>query len=87
MWRLRYSEYFRRAAKKIDRAVLQRIVTYLGQLEELPDPRTKGKALSGNLSGYWRYRIGDYRVLVEINDNDLIIIAITVGHRRDIYRR
>ncbi len=48
------------------------------------DPRSHGKALSGNLSKYRRYRIGDYRLLVEIKDDELIIITTNVGRRREI---
>jgi hypothetical protein len=47
--------------------------------------RARGKALTGDLAGYWRYRIGDYRVLVEIRDETLVIVAITLGHRSGIY--
>jgi mRNA interferase RelE/StbE len=52
---------------------------------ELDDPRSRGKGLTGDLAGYWRYRIGDYRVLVEVRDDDVVIIAITLGHRSGIY--
>ena len=45
-----------------------------------------GKALSGNLKGLWRYRIGDYRLIADIQDNELVIVAIDIGHRREIYR-
>ena len=86
IWLIEYSDQFRRAARKLDKTELQRIVNYLDQLATLSSPRDRGKALSGQLSGYWRYRIGDYRVLVEIRDKQLTIVAITVGHRRDVYR-
>ena len=51
------------------------------------DPRDFGKGLSGNKKGYWRYRIGDYRLLCEILDRELVIIAITVDHRSVIYKK
>ena len=50
------------------------------------NPRQHGKGLTGNLSQYWRYRVGDYRILAEINDAEIIIIIVEIGHRRDIYR-
>ncbi len=49
------------------------------------DPRTKGKGLTSNRSGEWRYRIGDYRLICQIEDNELVILALSVGHRRDVY--
>ena len=48
-------------------------------------PRIHGKPLKGKLSSYWRYRIGQYRILVELLDKELVIVIITIGHRRDVY--
>ena len=85
-WALATSPQFDKAARKLDPQVLRRVKTYLDEVCELDDPRSRGKGLSGDLAGYWRYRIGDYRVLVEVRDADPVIIAITLGHRSDIYR-
>ena len=51
----------------------------------LDDPRQSGKSLKGELGEFWRYRVGDYRILCEIRDDDLVILAATIGHRRDVY--
>lgn len=51
----------------------------------LEDPRDAGKALTGNLRTYWRYRVGDYRVICEIRDTELVIVAVEIGHRREVY--
>ena len=51
------------------------------------DPRAHGKGLTANRTGQWRYRIGDYRLICLIIDNELIILAMTVGHRREIYEK
>lgn len=56
-------------------------------LDQCENPRSHGKALSGKLNNYWSYRVGDYRIVVEIIDNELIIIVISIGHRRDIYKK
>ena len=56
-------------------------------LLDTENPRQHGKALVGNLAGAWRYRIGEYRLLCHIDDGELIILALTVGHRREIYRQ
>ena len=55
-------------------------------LEEVDEPRVFGKPLTGTLKGLWRYRIGDYRLLVEIRDTVLIIRFVSIGHRKDIYK-
>lgn len=54
-------------------------------LQGCSDPRQHGKGLTANRSGQWRYRIGDYRLICSINDNELVILALTVGHRKKIY--
>nr|WP_208382456.1 type II toxin-antitoxin system RelE/ParE family toxin [Microbacterium ulmi] len=79
------SAQFDRAARKLDRPVLRRIRAYLDEVCELEDPRSRGTGLSADLAGYWRYRIGDYRVIVEIRDNVLVIVAVGLGHRSEIY--
>ena len=52
-----------------------------------PDPRVHGEGLAADHSGEWRYRIGDYRVLCEIQDSRLVVLALSVGHRRQVYQR
>jgi len=84
-WGLETSPQFDKAARKLDPQVLRRVKAYLDEVCELEDPRSRGKGLTGDLAGYWRYRVGAYRVLVDIRDNELVIIAITLGHRSGIY--
>ncbi len=84
-WALETSPQFDKAARKLDRQVVRRVKAYLDEVCELDDPRSRGKSLTGDLAGYWRYRIGDYRVLVEVREAELVIIAITLGHRSGIY--
>lgn len=86
-WRLQTSPQFDKAARRIDRTALRRIRAYLEEVCELDDPRQRGKALTGNRSGYWRYRIGDWRVVAEIREDELVIVAIGLGHRSEIYRK
>ena len=74
---------FAKNFKKLDPFVSQQIKSYLNRVTE--NPRAKGKALVVNRTGQWRYCIGAYRVIVNIQDNELIILALEVGHRRDIY--
>ena len=54
-------------------------------LQDCQNPRLHGKGLTANRSGQWRYRIGDYRLLCQIDDGKLVILALSVGHRREVY--
>ena len=83
---IRFSSHALKQLKKIDRLVAMRIIDYLeNKVAQLDEPRQFGKALQGQLANLWRYRIGDYRVIVEIQDSELIIQVIKIGHRKDIY--
>lgn len=85
-WRLETSPQFDKVARKLDKRVLRRLKDHLDGVCELEDPRTRRKGLTGELSGYWRYRVGDYRVIVEIRDDTLVIVAVAMGHRSGVYR-
>ncbi len=74
---------FAKNFKKLAPFVRKQIKSYLNRVTD--NPRAKGKALVANRTGQWRYRIGAYCVIVNIQDNELIILALEVGHRRDIY--
>lgn len=84
-WAIEFSGTSLRALKKIDRPVSKRIIRYMGDVSALDDPRARGKALTGPLSGLWRYRVGDYRVVCEIRDETVTIYAIDVDHRSRAY--
>ena len=78
---------FDREFKKLDRYTKRIILSWIEKnLDGCSNPRQHGKALAGNLSGQWRYRIGDYRLIVLIEDDRLVITALTVGHRREVYQ-
>lgn len=77
---------FDREFKKLDRYTQRMIKAWIEKnLIGCSDPRIHGKGLTANRSGQWRYRIGDYRLLCDIQDNELVILALTVGHRREVY--
>lgn len=79
---------FDKEFRKLDRYTAKMLRAWIVKnLVGCEDPRAHGKALSANKSGQWRYRIGDYRLLCLIDDNRLVILALTVGHRREIYDR
>lgn len=77
---------FEKEFRKLYRYTQRMLAAWIDKhLENCADPRACGKGLTSNRSGQWRYRIGDYRLLCQIDDNKLIILALTVGHRREIY--
>ena len=80
------TETFKKQLKKLDAAISKRVLDYLEQIELLDNPRSRGKVLTSNLSGLWRYRVGNYRILCRINDDRLIITVIEIGHRSTVYR-
>ena len=78
---------FEREFKKLDRYTQRMIKSWIDKnLVNCADPRQHGKALTANRSGQWRYRIGDYRLICQIQDQELIILALSVGLRREIYQ-
>lgn len=71
--------------KQLDKPVQKRITKFLTELTELADPRSKGKSLVGDFKGFWRYRVGDYRLICRIHDEELEILVVELGHRKEIY--
>lgn len=84
-YRVVYHANAQRTLRKLDRPIAKRIIGYLDEVGTLEDPRLRGKGLVGDRSGIWRYRIGDYRVLCELHDAELLILALEVGHRSSVY--
>ena len=88
-WRIEVAERAARQIGKLDPPDAARIRAFMrDRLAPLDDPRRAGAPLSGSGPGsYWRYRVGDYRILCEVRDHELLVLVIEVGHRRSIYRR
>ena len=86
MYTLKYSERAMKQLKKLDKGTQKLILTWVGKnLENCDNPRIKGKGLTANRSGEWRYIVGNYRIICDIRDMELIILALSIGHRRNIY--
>ena len=82
------SERFKKEFRKLDKYTQKMIRAWINKnLVGTENPRMHGKGLTANRSGQWRYRIGDYRLICNINDNKLIILALSVGHRRDVNKK
>lgn len=84
-WNVELTNTARKQLSKLDKTQAQRITKYLRRLMLLEDPRDAGKALTGNMRTYWRYRVGDYRVICELKDSELVILAVEIGHRKEVY--
>lgn len=87
-WNIELSEAAQKSLRKFDRAQAQRILRFLDErLATAPDPRQLGQALKGSTLGeFWRYRIGDYRVIAHLDDGRITLLVVAIGHRREIYR-
>ena len=86
VYTLKISEQAKKDLKQIDRYQARLITNWLlAHIDQSPNPRIHGKALTGSLGNFWRYRVGNYRVICEIKDKDLIVLAVNIGHRKDIY--
>ena len=87
-WTIEYAELAAKALRKLDPAARKRIRDLLEvRIAGSDDPRLLGKALSGPLAEYWRYRVGDYGIICEIRDRKVVILVLKIGNRRDVYRR
>ena len=83
--RIEYTETARKQLRKLDRTMQKRILDYMDEVALLENPRSRDKALVENMRGLWRYRIGDYRVICEIQESRIIISVLKIGHRKNIY--
>lgn len=87
-WKIKFSDTARRQLHKTDKSVATRVVRFLeGRVAQLGDPRTIGEALHGpELDRYWKYRVGAYRIIAQIQDKEVTILVVRLGHRGDVYR-
>ena len=82
-----YKKSARKNLEKFDPAVRTRIREWIeANLVGCEDPRAKGRALEGNLSNFWRYRVGDYRIIAQIRDAEVVILIVKIDKREDAYR-
>ncbi|MBI9108444.1 MAG: type II toxin-antitoxin system RelE/ParE family toxin [Spirochaetales bacterium] len=86
-WSVKFSQTAIKQLKKIDKKWQAKILDFLeDEIAKSDDPRIKGKVLTGDKKGFWRYRVGHYRIVCDIKYQELIILALTVGHRKDVYK-
>ena len=87
VWTIELTSTATRQLAKLDKAVAQRIRRFLQQrIAPSENPRILGQRLQGKLEEFWKYRVGDYRIIAKIEDDRLVVLVIQIGHRREIYR-
>lgn len=86
-WTIDYTETAKTELSKLNKQIARRIVDFIDErIAGQENPRNTGKALTGPLGSLWRYRVGDYRVICDIQDSALRILVVRIGNRRDFYR-
>jgi mRNA interferase RelE/StbE len=86
-WVYRFDERAFKELRKLGKQAQREILNYLDErVAGEGDPRRFGKGLKADLAGLWRYRVGDYRILCQIQDGELLVLVVAVGHRRDVYQ-
>ena len=87
-WKIEFDEKAKAQLLNLDRQAQKRIISFLeNRILARNNPRLVGSALQGNLSGFWKYRIGDYRLICKLEDNTLLLIVLMVGHRKEVYKK
>lgn len=86
-WTIRFTAHAKKQLAKLDRSIADLITRFLAEkIANASDARLYGHGLVGDMKGRWRYRVGDYRILCELHDHELIVLVVAVGHQREIYR-
>ena len=86
VWTVEVSDFAEKQLRKLDRPIQRRLIDWLeDRIDGCKNPRHFGEPLRGEMAGLWRYRIGDFRFVCEIQDQQLVVLALAVGHRREIY--
>ncbi|CAB0488545.1 type II toxin-antitoxin system RelE/ParE family toxin [Corynebacterium diphtheriae] len=84
-WEISFSPRAVKSFKKLDTGEQRRVSKFLREVGALEDPRLRGKALTANKSGLWRWRVGDYRIISDIVDARVVVVVVDVGHRSKVY--
>jgi len=85
-WRIEYTQGAKRDLSRLDKTAAKRITAYMRErVAGSGSPRSHGKQLRGVLREFWRFRVGDYRILARVDDGKLLVLVVRVGHRKDVY--
>jgi mRNA interferase RelE/StbE len=88
-WLIKLEEGAEKDLAKLDKPIARRIIKFLRErIAVLDDPRSVGEALQGSrLGDFWKYRVGDYRIIASIEDGELLVLVVKIGNRREVYRK
>jgi mRNA interferase RelE/StbE len=87
-WKIEFERAAQKELEKLDKPIARRILKFLHQrVGKLDDPRKIGQRLQGNLGEFWRYRVGDYRLICSLENDRFVVLVLRIGHRRDVYSR
>jgi mRNA interferase RelE/StbE len=88
-WRVEFAASAAKQLRQLDPQIAKRILSYLrDRIAPLDDPRSLGEALRGKeLGDFWKYRVGDWRIIADLDDGIVLITVVRIGNRREIYRR
>jgi mRNA interferase RelE/StbE len=87
VWRVEFDRAAARELRRLGAEAERRVLRFLRErIAGSDDPRRLGHALTGDRDGLWRYRVGDYRIVASIEDDRFVVLVVTVGHRREVYR-
>lgn len=88
IWSLDFHDRAKKQLRSLPKDIQKRIITYLEErvLTQI-DPRSLASSLSGDMTGFYRYRVGDYRIITSIDQGKMVILALEIGHRKDIYQK
>jgi mRNA interferase RelE/StbE len=85
-WKIEWDDRARKELRKLDSPIQKEILSYLRtRIVGSNNPRIFGQSLSGNKAGLWRYRVGNYRIICRIEEDTLVVLVLSVGHRKEIY--
>jgi mRNA interferase RelE/StbE len=87
-WKIEFERAAQKELEKLDNPVARRILKFLyHRVGKLDDPRKIGERLQGTLSQFWKYRVGDYRLICSLENDRLVVLVLRIGHRREVYKR
>ncbi len=87
-WTVEVSDFAEKQLRKLDRPIQKRLIDWLDdRISGCKNPRHFGEPLRGGMAGLWRYRVGDYRIICEIQDETVTVLVLRVGHRRKVYKK
>ncbi len=85
-WTIKFNKKSEKELSKLDKQAQVTIINFLLKLEKKSNPRDTGRALKGELGLFWRYRVGDYRIICKIEDEMITVLVLAIGHRKEVYK-